>query len=188
MRLEVLYMKEKGGFVWYELNPKNMDKQQSKLALGGDLMSSKSSQIHIIIDEVLVKQPKRKLLEQESIKQALSSVIFGVLPKEAVHYLPYPELAAKTPVRPSAAELELSEDEDDSIAEDIRETKAHEVECWAAAKKSHGDNGKGVAPEESKKKPVSRPKEKLLGTSIDAERARLNRIHKKNQRKGRGSM
>ncbi|KAL3694014.1 hypothetical protein R1sor_007665 [Riccia sorocarpa] len=113
---------------------------------------------------------------------ALSSGIFGVLPKDVVHYLPYPELAAKTPVRPSTAEVELSEDEDDAIAEDIRESKAHDAERWAAAKKSHADKGKAVAVEKPKKKHVSRPKEKLLGASINTKRAKLNRDTQKDSK------
>ncbi|KAL3688604.1 hypothetical protein R1sor_014913, partial [Riccia sorocarpa] len=128
-------------------------------------------------------QPKRKLLEWESIKQALSFGIFGVLPKDAIHYLLYPELAAKTPVRATNAEFDLSEDEDDVIAEDIRQMKAHDVERWAAAKKSHTDKGKAVVVEEPKKKHVSRPKEKLLGANINAGMARLNRDTQKDSKK-----
>ncbi|KAL3694348.1 hypothetical protein R1sor_007999 [Riccia sorocarpa] len=160
-----------------------MDKQQSNLTLGGSLMSSKANQLHVVIDKVVSSQSKRKLLERESIKQALSSGIFDVLPKDVVHYLPSPELAAKTSVRPIAAELELSDDEDDAIAEDIPQTKVHEAEPWASAKKSHVDKGKAVAVEEPKKKPVSRPKGKLLGTSINAEKARFNRDTQKDSKK-----
>ncbi|KAL3684462.1 hypothetical protein R1sor_002484 [Riccia sorocarpa] len=44
--LEVLAMKDGGTFVRLTLEPKNMDRQTSKTALGGDLLSAKDSQRH----------------------------------------------------------------------------------------------------------------------------------------------
>ncbi|KAL3683134.1 hypothetical protein R1sor_001156 [Riccia sorocarpa] len=61
--------------------------------------------------------------------------------------------------------------------EDIRQTKQHEAERWAAAKKPAKDKGKVVVISQPKKEPVTAsqaPREKLLGSSINAEKARLS--------------
>ncbi|KAL3694812.1 hypothetical protein R1sor_008463 [Riccia sorocarpa] len=71
--LEVLAMKDGRTFVRLTLEPKNMDRQTSKTALGGDLMSAKDSQIGLVINNVLRKQSGYKLVERECIKRALSS-------------------------------------------------------------------------------------------------------------------
>ncbi|KAL3681732.1 hypothetical protein R1sor_024688 [Riccia sorocarpa] len=46
--LEVLAMKDGGTFVRLTLEPKNMDRQTSKTALGGDLLSAKDSQYKVL--------------------------------------------------------------------------------------------------------------------------------------------
>ncbi|KAL3683630.1 hypothetical protein R1sor_001652 [Riccia sorocarpa] len=84
-KLEVLVMKPEGGFTRYDLTPKYCDRQTSKTALGGDLMSAKNSQISIVIGKIIRSQPNYKLLEREAIKGALSAGVFGVFPKAAVH-------------------------------------------------------------------------------------------------------
>ncbi|KAL3681054.1 hypothetical protein R1sor_024010 [Riccia sorocarpa] len=166
-KLEVLAMKPEGGFIRYDLNLKYCDRQLSKLALG----------ISICIDKVIRSQPSYKLLERESIKGVLNAGVFGVLPKAAAHYLPQPEVAPKVPA-PAVAVVETDED-DDEIDEDICQTKQHEAERWAAAKKpTPKDKGKVVVLTQPKKKPAvssQAPREKLLGSSINAEKARQNR-------------
>ncbi|KAL3697516.1 hypothetical protein R1sor_011592 [Riccia sorocarpa] len=120
-KLEVLAMKPEGCFFRYDLHPKYCDRQASKTALGGSLMSAKNS-----------SQPNYKLLEREAVKGALNAVVFGVLPKAAVHYLPHPEIATKADA-PAAAFVETDDDEEE-IEEDIRQSKEHEAGRWAVAK------------------------------------------------------
>ncbi|KAL3676667.1 hypothetical protein R1sor_026615 [Riccia sorocarpa] len=128
--LEVLAMKDGVTFVRLTLETKNMDRNTSKIALGGDLMSAKDSQVH-----------HDSVVEEDS-------------------------------------------DEEREIARDIKASQRHEAERMVEAKaaksaKSVVDKkGKAVVQEAPKKKrtdSTQAPREKLLGSSMVAERARLSR-------------
>ncbi|KAL3681496.1 hypothetical protein R1sor_024452 [Riccia sorocarpa] len=186
--LEVLAMKDRGTFVRLTLETKNMDRNTSKIALGGDLMSAKDSQISMVINNLLRKQSGYKLLERECVKRALSSGVFGVLQKDVASYLPHPEAASSTvPRKTSAAVVEEDSDEEREIARDIKASQRHKAERMVEAKaakaaksaKSVVDKkGKAVVQEAPKKKRTDStqvPREKLLGSSMVAERARLSR-------------
>ncbi|KAL3685087.1 hypothetical protein R1sor_003109 [Riccia sorocarpa] len=159
---EVLAMKDGGTFVRLMLEPKNMDRNTSKIALGGDLMSAKDSQISVVINNLLRKQSGYKLLERECVKRALSSGVFGVLQKDVATYLPHPEVASSAvPHRPFASVVETDSDEERGIARDIKASQRHEAERMAEAKaaksaksaKSVVDKkGKAVVQEAPKKK------------------------------------
>ncbi|KAL3676463.1 hypothetical protein R1sor_026411 [Riccia sorocarpa] len=78
-----------------------------------------------------------KILERESIKEALTAGFFGVMAKEPSHYLPHPDCVKKS--RESAVvQAEDGGDEDDiddeEFAEDIRQTQRHKKDRWDAAK------------------------------------------------------
>ncbi|KAL3685589.1 hypothetical protein R1sor_003611 [Riccia sorocarpa] len=161
--LEVMAMKDGGTFVRLTLEPKNMDRKTSKIALEGDLMSEKDSQC---------------------IKRALSSRVFGVLQKDAATYLPHPEAASSAvPRKPSAVVVETDSDEEREIARDIKASQRHEAERIAeakaakAAKSAVDKKGKAVVQEAPKKKrtdSTQAPREKLLGSTMVAEKARLS--------------
>ncbi|KAL3681552.1 hypothetical protein R1sor_024508 [Riccia sorocarpa] len=190
--LEVLAMKDGGTFVRLTLEPKYMDWQQSKIALGGDLLSAKDSQIAVVINGLLRNQTGYKLLERECIKRALSSGVFGVLQKETAYYLPHPDAAttaAPRKVVAAAATVETDSEEERDIQRDIKASQRHEAARMAEAKaaksvRSVRDKGKNVVPEAPKKKPSSQaPREKLLGSSIAAQSAWLSRDSKKDSGK-----
>ncbi|KAL3681167.1 hypothetical protein R1sor_024123 [Riccia sorocarpa] len=173
--LEVLAMKDGGTFVRLRLEPKNMDRQTSKTALNGDLLSGKDSQIGLVINNVLRKQSGYKLVERECIKRALNSGVFVVLQREAASYLPHPELASTAaPRKAVAATNETDWDEEREIARDIKASQRHEAARLAEAKsaksgRSAKDKGKVVLQETQKKKPSvpsHAPREKLLGSSF----------------------
>ncbi|KAL3685045.1 hypothetical protein R1sor_003067 [Riccia sorocarpa] len=71
--LEVLAMKDGGTFVRLTLEPKNMDRNTSKIALGGDLISAKDSQISVVVNNLLRKQSGYKLLERECVKPVVET-------------------------------------------------------------------------------------------------------------------
>ncbi|KAL3680190.1 hypothetical protein R1sor_023146 [Riccia sorocarpa] len=177
--LEVLGMKDGGTFVRLTLEPKNMDGWTLRRLLSG---------ISVVINNLLRKQSDYKLLERECIKRALSSGVFSVLQKDVATYLPHPEAASSAvPHKPSAAVVETDSDEEREIARDIKASQRHEAERMAEAKaalaaksaKSAVDRkGKAVVQEASKKKRTNStqaPREKLLGSSMVAEKARLSR-------------
>ncbi|KAL3677795.1 hypothetical protein R1sor_020751 [Riccia sorocarpa] len=152
--------------------------------------TAKSFQISVVINNLLRKQSGYRLLERECIKRALSSGVFGVLQKDAATYLPHPEVASSAkPRKPSAAVVESESDEEREIARDIKASQRHEAERMAEAKafkaaknaksaKSAMDKGKAVVQDAPKKKrtdSTSAPREKLLGSSMVAEKARLSR-------------
>ncbi|KAL3679737.1 hypothetical protein R1sor_022693 [Riccia sorocarpa] len=191
--LEVLVRKDSDGFVRLMLEPKYMDMQISKTALGGDLISANKDQIDVVINKVLRKQSTFKLLERESIKEALNAGIFGVLPKKAAYYLPHPEVAQKAATQAAPARVEeVDSEEEREIARDIKASQKHEVERMAAARsksskdrssQSLKDKGKSVVQEEPKKKATQAPKEKLLGSNMVAETAWLSRESKTDSNK-----
>ncbi|KAL3693409.1 hypothetical protein R1sor_007060 [Riccia sorocarpa] len=155
--LEVLAMKDAGTFVRLTLEPKNMDRKTSKIALGGDLMSAKDSQISVVINTLLRKQSGYKLLERECAKRALSSGVFGVLHKDAATYLPHPDAATTAaPRKASAAAVETDSEEEREIARDIKASQRHEAERMAEAKAAKSakskDKGKAIVQEAPKKK------------------------------------
>ncbi|KAL3691759.1 hypothetical protein R1sor_005410 [Riccia sorocarpa] len=136
------------------LEPKNMDRKTSKIALGGDLMSAKDSQLRSI----------------------------GVLQKDAATYLPHPEAATTAaPRKTSAVAVETDSEEEREIARDIKASQRHEAERMAEAKAAKSakskKKGKAIVQEALKKKSsalTQAPREKLLGSSIVAETARLS--------------
>ncbi|KAL3688641.1 hypothetical protein R1sor_014950 [Riccia sorocarpa] len=182
--LEVLAMKDGGTFVRLTLEPKNMDRQTSKTAVGGDLLSAKDSQIAVVVNAVLKKQSGYKLNERECIKCALSSRLFGVLQREAASYLPHLEAASTVaPRKATTATVESDSEEEREIARDVRASQRHEAQRIAEAKaaKSAKDKGKNVVQEAPKRKPSVpslAPREKFLGSSMVAETARISRESK----------
>ncbi|KAL3687348.1 hypothetical protein R1sor_013657 [Riccia sorocarpa] len=182
--LEVLMMKEGGGFLRFTLEPKLMDRKMSKTTLGAGLMSAERNQISMMINDVLKQQPSYQLLEREAIKHTLTSRIFGVLPKADAYYLPHPDVTSKDATRQApAARVESDLEEYLEVARDIKVSQRHEAERMAAAKaaKSLKDKGKSVVVEAPRKKPsvlTQAPKEKLLDSSIVAEKAKLSRDSK----------
>ncbi|KAL3695629.1 hypothetical protein R1sor_009705 [Riccia sorocarpa] len=177
-------MKDGGTFVRLTLETKNMDRQTSKTALGGDLLSAKDSQIGMVINNLLRKQSGYKLVEHECIKRALSSGVFGVLQREAASYLPHPELASTAaPRKAVAATNDTDSEEEREIARDIKASQRHEAARMAEAKsaksgRSAKGKGKDVVQETQKKKPSvpsQAPREKLLGSSFAAAAAETGR-------------
>ncbi|KAL3699930.1 hypothetical protein R1sor_017952 [Riccia sorocarpa] len=145
--LEVLAMKDGGTFMRLTLEPKNMDRKTSKIALGGDVMSAKDSH------------------------------------KDVATYLPHSEAATTAdPRKTAAAAVETDSEEEREIARDVKATQRHEAERMAEAKaaksaKCGKDRGKAIVQEAPKKKPsppTQIPREKLLGSSMAAENARLS--------------
>ncbi|KAL3678914.1 hypothetical protein R1sor_021870 [Riccia sorocarpa] len=130
----------------------------------------------LLFDKVMQSNQNYKILECESIKEALTAGFFGVMAKDPSHYLPHPECAKK--LRETAvvqAEVGGAEDDidDEEFAEDIRQTQRHEKDRWDAAKKSSKDKGKAVDSSQPRRKSQSTPqapKEKLLGSSMVAEK------------------
>ncbi|KAL3688194.1 hypothetical protein R1sor_014503 [Riccia sorocarpa] len=180
-------MKDGRMFVRLTLEPKLMDRKTSKIALGGDLMSAKDSQIAVVINALLMKQTGYKLLERECIKRAFNSGVFGVLQKDAASYLPHPEATSTVaPRKAAAATGETDSEEEHEIARDVKASQRHEAKRMAEAKaaksaKSGKDKGKTVVQEAPKKKPSvpsQASREKLLGSSMAAKNARLSRESK----------
>ncbi|KAL3683673.1 hypothetical protein R1sor_001695 [Riccia sorocarpa] len=115
-----------------------------------------------------------KLLERETIKEALSAGFFGVMAKSPSHYLPHTEHVQKFRGSQGGNGLEEDDVDEEEIQEDICQSKKHEKDRMAAAKKTHKDKGKSVDTSLPKKKTQSSsqaPKEKLLSSSIAAERS-----------------
>ncbi|KAL3692900.1 hypothetical protein R1sor_006551 [Riccia sorocarpa] len=133
-----------------------------------------------MINGVLRKQNSYKLLERECIKRALNSGFFGVFQKDTAHYLSHPEAASTgAPRKAPAATGETGSEKERAISRDVKASQRHEAERMAAAKtaKSSEDKGKSVDEDPSKKKPsvpTQAPREKLLGSSIAVEKARLS--------------
>ncbi|KAL3701973.1 hypothetical protein R1sor_019995 [Riccia sorocarpa] len=196
--LEVLAMKDGGGFVRLSLDPKYLDRQVSKTALGGGLLSADRNQISVVINEVLRKQPNYKLLERESIKGALNAGLFRVLPKAAAHYLPHPEVATKVAPRTAlVARVDTDSEEEREIARDVKASQRHEAQRMAVAKEkftkergsqsksqSSKDKGKLLVQEAPKKKPsvpTQAHREKLLGSSMAAQAAETTRLSRESK-------
>ncbi|KAL3701442.1 hypothetical protein R1sor_019464 [Riccia sorocarpa] len=128
-----------------------------------------------------------QLLERECIKRALSSGVFGVLQKDVASYLPHPEASSTSaPSKAAAATVETDSEEEREIARDVKASQRHEAERMVEAKaaksaKSGKDKGKTVVKEAPKKNlsvPSQAPREKLLGSSIAVEHARVSRESK----------
>ncbi|KAL3693265.1 hypothetical protein R1sor_006916 [Riccia sorocarpa] len=115
-----------------------------------------------------------KLLEGKTIKEALRAGFFGVMAEPPSHYLPHTELVQKARGSQGGRVVEEDDVDEEEIREDIRQSKKHEKECMAAAKKAYKDKGKVVDTSQPKKRSQSlsqEPKEKLLSSSIAAERS-----------------
>ncbi|KAL3687028.1 hypothetical protein R1sor_013337 [Riccia sorocarpa] len=151
--IEFLSKKKEGGFYRYELQSKYMDRKQSELPLGAGLL-------YRLFDKVMQTNQNYKILERESIKEALTAGFFGVMAKDPSHYLPHLEYAKKSK-ETAVGEAEDAGDEDDiddeEFAEDIRQTQRHEKDRWDAARKSHKDKGKALDSTQPKKKSHSTP-------------------------------
>ncbi|KAL3677650.1 hypothetical protein R1sor_020606 [Riccia sorocarpa] len=122
-----------------------------------------------------------KLLERKTIKEALNARFFALMSKDPSHYLPHTESVKKSRGR-AVVQDDIRGEEDDideeEVAEDIRQSKRHEKERWDAARKAHKGKGKAIDTSQARKKSQSTPqatKEKLLGSSIAAEKTRLSR-------------
>ncbi|KAL3682682.1 hypothetical protein R1sor_000704 [Riccia sorocarpa] len=158
--IEFLSRKKEDGFYRYELQTKYMHRKQSELALGAGLVSAPSNQLYRLFDKVMQSNQNYKILERESIKEALTAGFFGVMAKEPSHYLPHLECAKKS--RESAvveAEVGGGEDDidDEEFAEDIRQTQRHQKDRWDAAKKSYKDKGKALDSSQPRRKSQSTP-------------------------------
>ncbi|KAL3685099.1 hypothetical protein R1sor_003121 [Riccia sorocarpa] len=172
--IELLARKKEGGFVRYELQVRYMEMKQSKLALGAGLLSAENNQIHRLLEKAMQSTENYKLLERETIKEALGAGFFGVMAKPHSHYLPHTELVQKFRGSQRGNGAEEDDVDEEEIQEDIRQSKKHEKERIDAAKKAHKDKGKSVDTSQPKKKTQSSsqaPKEKLLSSSIAAERS-----------------
>ncbi|KAL3680099.1 hypothetical protein R1sor_023055 [Riccia sorocarpa] len=158
--IEFLSRKKEGGFYRYELQTKYMDRKQSELALGAGLVSAPSNQLYRLFDKVMHANQNYKILERESIKEALTAGFFGVMAKDPSHYLPHPESVKKSR-ETAVVQAEDAGDEDDiddeEFSEDIRQTQRHEKDRWDEARKSYKDKGKGVDSSQPKKKSHSTP-------------------------------
>ncbi|KAL3696722.1 hypothetical protein R1sor_010798 [Riccia sorocarpa] len=94
--------------------------------------------------------------------------------KSSSHYLPHTELVQKSRGSQGGNGAEEDDVDEEEIQEDIRQSKKHEKDRMAAAKKAHKDKGKSVDTSQPKKKTQSSsqvPKEKLLSSSIATERS-----------------
>ncbi|KAL3678347.1 hypothetical protein R1sor_021303 [Riccia sorocarpa] len=172
--IELLARKKEGGFVRYELQVKYMDRKQSKLALGAGLLSADNNQIYRLLEKAMHSTENYKLLERETIKEVLRAAFFGVMAQPPSHYLPHTELVQKARGSQGVHVAEEDDVDEEEIQEDIRQSKKHEKERMAAAKKAHKDKGKAVDTSQPKKRLQSlsqEPKEKLLSSSIAAERS-----------------
>ncbi|KAL3699923.1 hypothetical protein R1sor_017945 [Riccia sorocarpa] len=172
--IELLARKKEGGFVRYELQVKYMERKQSKLALGAGLLSVDNNQIHRLLEKAMHSTENYKLLEHKTIKEALRTGFFGVMAEPPSHYLPHTELVQKARGSQGGNVAEEDDVDEEEIQEDIRQSKKHEKERMAAAKKAHKDKGKAVDTSQPKKRSQSlshEPKEKLLSSSIAAERS-----------------
>ncbi|KAL3692273.1 hypothetical protein R1sor_005924 [Riccia sorocarpa] len=153
--LEVLAMKDGGTFVRLTLEPKLMDRQQSKIALGGDLLSAKDSQVH--------HECHGPPVDPHAAATAAPRKVAA---------------AAATVETDSEEEREVQRD----IKASQRHEAARMAEAKAAKSGRSGrDKGKNVVPEAPKKKPFvpsQAPREKLLGSSIAAQSAWLSRESK----------
>ncbi|KAL3694870.1 hypothetical protein R1sor_008521 [Riccia sorocarpa] len=131
-------------------------------------------QIHRLLEKAMQSTENYKLLERETIKEALHAGFFGVMAKPPSHYLPHTELVQKFRGSQGGNGAEEDDVDEEEIQEDIRQSKKHEKERMDAAKKAHKDKGKSVDTSQPKKKTQSSsqaPKEKLLSSSIAAERS-----------------
>ncbi|KAL3694773.1 hypothetical protein R1sor_008424 [Riccia sorocarpa] len=151
--LEVLAMKDGGTFVRLTLEPKLMDRQQSKIALGGDLLSAKDSQ----------KEAAYYLPHPDAASTTAPRKVAA---------------AAATVETDSEEEREAQRD----IKASQRHEAARMAEAKAAKSGRSGRNkGKNVVPEAPKKKPSvpsQAPREKLLGSIIAAQSAWVSRESK----------
>ncbi|KAL3701110.1 hypothetical protein R1sor_019132 [Riccia sorocarpa] len=143
--------------------------------------------ISVVINGVLRKQNSYKLLERESTKRGLNSGVFGVLQKDTANYLPHPDVASTGATRKAPVVIaETDSEKEREIARDVKTSQRHEAERMADARtaksaKSSKDKGKSVAEDAPRKKPfvpTQALREKLLGSSIAVEKARLSRESK----------
>ncbi|KAL3687470.1 hypothetical protein R1sor_013779 [Riccia sorocarpa] len=180
--IEFLSRKKEGGFYRYELQTKYMDRKQSEFALGAGLVSAPSNQIYRLFDKVMQSNQNYKILERESIKEALTAGFFGVMAKEPSHYLPQPECAKKSH-ESAVVEAEVGGGEDDIgkflvvdvIFTTARQTQRHEKDRWDVAKKSYKDKGKALDSSQPRRKSQSTPQAPKIGSSFVAEKTRLSR-------------
>ncbi|KAL3689915.1 hypothetical protein R1sor_016224 [Riccia sorocarpa] len=153
--IKLLARKKEGGFVRYELQVRYMERKQSKLALGAGLLSAENNQIHRLLEKAMQSTENYKLLERETIKEALHAGFFGVMAKPPSHYLPHTELVQKFCGSQGGNGAEEDDVDEEEIQEDIRQSKKHEKERMDAAKKAHKDKGKSLDTSQPKKKTQS---------------------------------
>ncbi|KAL3700590.1 hypothetical protein R1sor_018612 [Riccia sorocarpa] len=185
--IELLCHKDKSKYIRYVCMPKQMDRKESVAALGHGLLSAKTSQIGGMIEKFITSAKNFKLLEREVIKEALEAGVFGDIEGDPNLYLPHPEIGSKK--KPSAPVV-VEDDEDSMDEEDFfKEVTAGQAETsrlWLENKKKSVKGKEKVVPTAPSKKSENNPptpKEKLLGSSIRAESARLTREAEKLPRK-----
>ncbi|KAL3683266.1 hypothetical protein R1sor_001288 [Riccia sorocarpa] len=123
-----------------------------------------------------------KYMDRKQSELTLGAGLVSALSnQDPSHYLPHPEYAKKSR-ETAVVEAEDAGDEDDiddeEFSEDIPQTQRHKKDRWDVARKSHKDKGKALDATQPKKKSHSTPqapKEKLLGSSMVAEKTRLSR-------------
>ncbi|KAL3702023.1 hypothetical protein R1sor_020045 [Riccia sorocarpa] len=136
-----------------------------------------------MIEKFITYAKNFKLLEREAIKEALEVGVFGDIDGDPNLYLPHPELGSKKkPAGPIIVEEdEESMDDEDSFKE-VTAGKAETARLWEENKKKSVKGKEKVVQTAHSKKSDNNPpapKEKLLGSSIRAETARLSREAKK---------
>ncbi|KAL3690830.1 hypothetical protein R1sor_004481 [Riccia sorocarpa] len=184
--IELLCHKDKSKYVRYVCMPKQMDRKESVAALGHGLLSAKTSQIGGMIEKFITSAKNFKLLEREAIKEALEAGVLGDIDGDPNLYLPHPEIGSKKKLY---APVVVEDDEDSMDDEDFFEVTAGQAETarlWEKNKKKSVNGKEKVVPTAPSKKSDNNPpapKEKLLGSSIRVESARLTREAEKLPRK-----
>ncbi|KAL3678855.1 hypothetical protein R1sor_021811 [Riccia sorocarpa] len=190
--IELLCHKDKSKYVRYVCMPKQMDKKESVAALGHGLMSAKTSigmfhQIGGMIEKFITSAKNFKLLEREAIKEALEAGVFGDIDGDPNLYLPHPEIGSKKkPSAPIVVEDDEESMDDQDFFKEVTAGQAETARLWEENKKKDVKGKEKVVPTTPSKKSNNNPptpKEKLLGSSIRADSARLTREPEKLPRK-----
>ncbi|KAL3678144.1 hypothetical protein R1sor_021100 [Riccia sorocarpa] len=185
--IELLCHKGKSKYVRYVCMPKQMDRKESVAALGHGLMSAKTSQIGGMIEKFITYAKNFKLLEHEAIKEALEAGVFGDIDGDPNLYLPHPEIGLKKkPAAPVVVEDDEESMDEQDFFKEVTAGQAETARLWEENKKKGVKGKEKIVPTAPSKKSDNNPpapKEKLLGSSIRAESARLTREAEKLPRK-----
>ncbi|KAL3681424.1 hypothetical protein R1sor_024380 [Riccia sorocarpa] len=140
-----------------------------------------------MIEKFITSAKNFKLLEREAIKEALEVGVFGDIDDDPNLYLPHPKIGSKKKL---AAPVVLEDDEESMDEEDfLKEVTAGKAETARLREENKKKGVKGkekVVPTALSKKSDNNPpapEEKLLGSSIRVETARLSREAEKISKK-----